>query len=118
MLSMLSQRHRMCTKISNSLLKGYLCVNELTVPQLCPFLLLKASRSGETRGILFLKLVIKISARLFCKRIRTAGKATGMMQIKQANAESAGIYSVLQTRTACETKLVRFSLKCKFKNQS
>lgn len=43
-----------------------------------------------------------------------AGKVTGMMQIKQANVQS-GIYIVLQTWTACETKLVRFFLRCKLK---
>lgn len=69
---------------------------------------------GE-EGILFLKLLIKISAGLFCERSRTASKATGMMQIKQADVQSAGIYSVLHTRTACETQLVRISLKCKLK---
>lgn len=107
MLSVLSQRHRMSTKIENSLLKGYLCVNKWTGPQLCPFLLLKASRGEE--GIL--KLVIKISAALFCKRSRAAGRFTGMIQIKQTNIQSADIYIVLQTWTARETKLVRFFLK-------
>lgn len=37
------------------------------------------------------------------------------MQTKQTNVQSAGIYSVLQTWTACETKLVRFFLKYKLK---
>lgn len=79
----------------------------------CPSTLSLSAAPGSKQewgeeGILFLKLVIKISTSLFCKRSRTADKATGMMQIKQANVQSAGIYGVLQTWTACDTKLVRF----------
>lgn len=92
-------------------------MNKLLSLNYVPFYAQSNQGWGE-EGILFLKLEIKIPARLFCKRSRTTCKVIGMMQIKQANIQSADIYSVLQTWTACETKLVRFSLKCKLKNQS
>lgn len=82
-----------------------------------PFCCSKQSGLGE-EGILFLKLEIKIPARLFCKRSRTAGKVIGMMQIKQANIQSADIYSVLQTWTAMWNQACQVFPQMQVKNQS